>query len=98
MKKFGKILGWTPVVILLLAATGISFTIGWRPFIGPRARQIDGSRKFQSTPERLARGKYLAENVSGCMFCHTPRTGPRLGQGSLSPISDRASSCRMAVY
>jgi cytochrome c len=85
MKKFGKILGWTLVVILLLAATGISFTIGWRPFIGPRARQTDSSRKFASTPERLARGKYLAENVSGCMFCHTPRDWTALGSGVIKP-------------
>jgi len=81
MKKFGKILGWTLVDILLLVTTGISFTIGWRPFIGPRARQLDGSRKFHSTPERLARGKYLVENVSGCMFCHTPRDWTALGSG-----------------
>jgi hypothetical protein len=85
MKKLGKILGWTLVVILLLAATGISFTIGWRPFIGPRARQVDGSRKFQSTPERLVRGKYLAENVSGCMFCHTPRDWTALGSSVIKP-------------
>ena len=95
MKKFGKILGWALVIILLLAAVGISFTIGWRPFIGPRTRQLDSSRKFQSTPERLARGKYLAENVSGCMFCHTPRRldtarvgsgKPNLGSGQEMPF------------
>jgi mono/diheme cytochrome c family protein len=85
MKKFGKILGWTLVVILLLAVTGISFTIGWRPFIGPRTRQMDNSRKFASSPERLARGKYLAENVSGCMFCHTPRDWTALGSGVIKP-------------
>lgn len=85
MKKFGKILGWTLVVILLLAATGISFTMGWRPFIGPRARQVDSSRKFASTPARMARGKYLAENVNGCMFCHTPRDWTALGSGVIKP-------------
>jgi mono/diheme cytochrome c family protein len=26
-----------------------------------------------ATPERLARGKYLAENVSGCLVCHADR-------------------------
>jgi mono/diheme cytochrome c family protein len=97
MKKFGKILGWTLVIVVLLAATGITFTIGWRPFIGPRTRQVDASRKFGSTPERLARGKYLAENVSGCMFCHTPRdwsalgtgvTKPNMGSGQAIPIAE----------
>jgi Cytochrome c len=85
MKKFGKILGWTLVITFLLAVTGISFTIGWRPFIGPRTRQTDSSRKFASSPERLARGKYLAENVSGCMFCHTPRDWTALGSGVIKP-------------
>ena len=80
MKKFGKILGWTLVIVMLLAATGISFTIGWHPFIGPRKRQTD-TRKFESSPERLARGKYLADNVSGCIFCHTPRDWTALGSG-----------------
>jgi mono/diheme cytochrome c family protein len=82
MKKFGKIVGWALVIIVLLAATGISFTIGWRPFIGPRARPVDGSRKFESTPARLARGKYLTEVVSGCLFCHTPHDWTALGSGN----------------
>jgi mono/diheme cytochrome c family protein len=85
VKKFGKILGWTLVIVILLAATGISFTIGWRPFIGPRSRQLDSSRKFESTSARLARGKYLAENVNGCMFCHTPRDWTSLGSGVIQP-------------
>src|SRR5258708_5627067 len=85
MKKFGKILGWALLIVILFAATGISFTIGWRPFIGPRARAVDASRKFQSSPERLARGKYLAENVNGCVFCHTPRDWSALGSGVVQP-------------
>jgi mono/diheme cytochrome c family protein len=47
---------------------GISLTIGWRPFIGPRARPLT-DRKFQPTPERLTRGRYLVENL-GCFECH----------------------------
>ena len=71
MKKLGKIGGGILVLLAVILAAGITFTIGWRPFVGPRARATT-SRTIESTPERLARGKYLAENVSGCMFCHTP--------------------------
>jgi mono/diheme cytochrome c family protein len=71
MKKLGKILGWTVLVVVVLAAIGITFTITWRPFIGPRARTTT-ARTFERTPERLARGKYIAEHISGCMQCHTP--------------------------
>ena len=57
--------------ILVLLAIGVTFTIGWRPFIGPRARPLT-SRTFERTPERLARGKYLVEGVAGCADCHSP--------------------------
>jgi mono/diheme cytochrome c family protein len=69
MKKFVKILLWTFAVLVVLAAAGISLTIGWRPFIGPSARTLT-SHKFESTPERLARGAYLVNHVADCMGCH----------------------------
>jgi mono/diheme cytochrome c family protein len=96
MKKFFKILGWFLVVVIVLAVVGITFTISWRPFIGPRARALT-TRTFDRTPERLARGKYLAEHVSGCMECHTPHDwstrestadNARLGAGSDIPMKD----------
>ena len=67
-----KIVIWGLIVIVLLLAVGITFTIGWRPFIGPRARALT-SRKFEGTPARLARGQYLVENVTACMDCHSER-------------------------
>ncbi|MFZ0819878.1 MAG: c-type cytochrome [Candidatus Acidiferrales bacterium] len=71
MKKLGKILAWTLIGIVAVAAVAITFTISWRPFIGPRARATT-AQTIERTPERLARGKYLAESVSGCIECHTP--------------------------
>ena len=71
MKKVAKLLGWSFLVLILLLAGGITFTIGWRPFIGPRARPLTNV-KFQSTPERLARGRYLVESVTACINCHSP--------------------------
>jgi mono/diheme cytochrome c family protein len=57
--------------VVALVAAGITMTVGWRPLLGPRARPLT-NRVFERTPERLARGKYLAEGVSGCMDCHSP--------------------------
>ena len=57
--------------LVLVLAVGITATIGWRPFIGPRSRPLT-SRVFERTPERLARGKYLVEGVTPCMVCHSP--------------------------
>ena len=71
MKKVGKFLGWTFLVLIVLLGVGITFTIGWRPLIGPRARPLTNV-KFQSTPERLARGRYLVEHVTACINCHSP--------------------------
>ena len=69
MKKLGKVLAWAVVVIAVVLAMGITFTIGWRPFIGPRARPLT-ARKFERTPARLARGEYLVNSVTDCMSCH----------------------------
>jgi hypothetical protein len=69
--RFVRILGYTVFGLLVALAVAITFTIGWRPFIGPKARPLT-DRKFDATPERLARGRYLAENVAGCMECHSP--------------------------
>lgn len=68
MKKLGKIL----LAICLLLAAAITFTIGWRPFIGPKARATS-NRQYERTPERLARGRYLVVGVAGCEMCHTPK-------------------------
>jgi mono/diheme cytochrome c family protein len=62
-------LAWIVVVLVVVLAMGITFTIGWRPFIGPRARTLT-TRKFEGTPARLARGDYLVNRVAGCMGCH----------------------------
>lgn len=68
MKTLGKIL----LVVCVLLAAAITFTIGWRPFIGPRARATS-NRQFERTPERLARGRYLVTGLADCEMCHTPK-------------------------
>jgi hypothetical protein len=69
MRKLAKILLWFGVALVALLAVSITFTIGWRPFIGPQARTLT-ARKFESTPSRLARGEYLVNNLTDCMDCH----------------------------
>jgi mono/diheme cytochrome c family protein len=54
--------------LIVVLAIIISLTIGWRPFIGPRARPLN-NRTFERTPQRLARGQYLVVNL-GCFDCH----------------------------
>lgn len=71
MKRFARILGFALIAVIVLLAIGITFTVGWRPFIGPKARPL-ANRTFTATPQRLARGKYIAEDVAGCMVCHSP--------------------------
>ena len=72
MSKFVKGLGIAVFVFVILAVVGISATMGWRPFIGPKKRALT-DRKFEATPERLKRGAYLAEHVAACTYCHTPQ-------------------------
>jgi hypothetical protein len=57
--------------IAVLAAIAITFTIGWRPFVGPKTRPLT-SRSFERTPQRLKRGRYIATALSGCIYCHSP--------------------------
>jgi mono/diheme cytochrome c family protein len=68
MPKILKMAGFGVVSLIVALAIAISLTIGWRPFIGPRARPLT-NRTFERTPERLVRGRYLVENV-GCFECH----------------------------
>ncbi len=70
MKQFWKFLFGVIILAIVLVAA-ITLTIGWRPFLGPRMRPLT-DRKFESTPERLERGRYLANAVAGCLDCHSP--------------------------
>ena len=72
MTKPSKILLSVFAVVCLALLVAIHFTIGWHPFLGPRKRAIS-DRKFEATPERLARGRYLTRALLDCETCHTPR-------------------------
>jgi Cytochrome C oxidase, cbb3-type, subunit III len=70
MKQIGRIIGYILLVLIAVLAVAITKTIGWRPIIGPRHRALT-ARKFESTPQRLARGEYLTQHVTICIFCHS---------------------------
>ena len=71
MKTLLNVLKWLVPTLVTVLVAGISLTIGWRPFIGPRARPLT-TRRFAPTPQRLARGTYLVKHVTPCMECHAP--------------------------
>src|SRR3954469_15991759 len=70
LKRLLKIAGYVFLVLLVIIAGVIHFTVGWRPIFGPRARTLT-DRKFDPTPARMERGRYLVENVMGCYDCHS---------------------------
>src|SRR5690242_1393934 len=82
MKKFRNIVLAILVALCVVVATAISFTVGWRPFIGPRKRATT-DRQFERTPERLARGRYLVQGLLGCETCHSPKDWSKHGAPNL---------------
>jgi len=65
-----KLVGRIFTGLIAIVVIAITVTIGWRPLIGPRARAAT-NRTFERTPERLARGEYLAGALTGCEDCHS---------------------------
>ena len=80
-RRWKKAVGTTVLIIVALLLVGITFTIGWRPFIGPRTRALT-NRTFEATPARLERGRYMVNDVFGCLACHSERDISRqVGRG-----------------
>ncbi|MEO7134698.1 MAG: cytochrome c, partial [Vicinamibacterales bacterium] len=63
-----KIVVGLVVLLLIVAACGYSYLLFAYPKVPPAP-----TVSFDSSPERLARGEYLAEHVVGCVTCHTQR-------------------------
>jgi mono/diheme cytochrome c family protein len=87
-RRWKRVVGTTFLIIFALLILGISFTIGWRPFVGPKARALT-NRTFEATPARLERGRYLATAVTGCVGCHSEPDESKPGQ---PPRADRLGS------
>lgn len=69
-QRWQKVVLYTVLVLGVVVLAGITATIGWRPFIGPKTRALT-DRRFEPTPARLERGEYVVRNVAGCLFCHS---------------------------
>jgi cytochrome c553 len=69
MKTFFKVVGIVVLVLVALAAIGVSYLSLRKP-----AQRPATAEKIAATPERLARGKYLVHHVTICLDCHSERT------------------------
>src|SRR5579885_2168250 len=95
MKTLGRVLLFGGLALIILLGAAITFTIGWRPFVGAKARPLT-ARKFEVTPQRLERGKYIFNSRSACVDCHSIHdTGPDhpvrpegQGAGQVMPFDD----------
>src|SRR2546423_553496 len=83
-----RILAIIFLVLIVLIGLGITFTIGWRPLIGAKKRALT-DRKFEATPTRLTRGKYLVDGVNGCFGGHTDADWSKPGA---PPVAGREGS------
>jgi mono/diheme cytochrome c family protein len=71
MKTLGKILLILVAGLAALLLIGVRVKFGSGPFIGPKTRPLT-ARKFEPTPQRLERGRYIFTSLSACIRCHTP--------------------------
>lgn len=82
MKKLLKVLIILVALVLLTAGGAVFYVMNYLPNI-----PVQEELRVEATPERIARGKYLAHSVSVCMDCHSARdwalfSGP-LKEGTL---------------
>ncbi|WPU92358.1 c-type cytochrome [Mucilaginibacter sabulilitoris] len=68
MKKFLKYTLYTVIVVVLIVVAGISYVTLALPNVGEPE-----TIKVEATPQRIERGKYLANNITLCMDCHSTR-------------------------
>jgi len=72
MKKAGKIFLWVIVILVLVVAGVMSYVKLALPNVGSAPEM-----KVELTPERIARGEYLANHVTICIDCHSHRDWTR---------------------
>jgi hypothetical protein len=68
MKKFLKYAAYVVIAVILIVIAGVSYITLALPNVGePEAIKVE------STPQRIERGKYLANSVNACVDCHSTR-------------------------
>lgn len=68
MKKFAKIFGGIILALVALIGGGVIYFTSTFPNVGAAPNLT-----IVPTPEKIARGKYLANHVSVCIDCHSTR-------------------------
>ena len=68
MKKLLMILAMLVGVVAVAALAGLGYLLLAFPKV-PAPAEVT----LEPTPERLARGKYLSDHVTGCTACHSER-------------------------
>ena len=74
MKKLLGAAGILLAVVIAAAAGFVAVLAIRKPDLRPPSAEA-----VARTPERIARGKYLVENVSDCYGCHADRIAQRYG-------------------
>ena len=67
MKTLLKVVAGLVLLVVVVFALLIGYVVMFKPGIAVDEAKVD------ATPERLARGKYLVENVAQCAACHSER-------------------------
>lgn len=68
MRKALKVLGWLLLCIVLLVSIALAYIKTALPSVGAAP-----NLKIAVTPEKIERGRYLANSVTVCMDCHSTR-------------------------
>jgi mono/diheme cytochrome c family protein len=89
MGKLLKIFGIFLLIVVTAAAAGIIYYNSQYPDVEP-ARDLS----FEYTPELIARGEYLANNVALCLDCHSDRNW-KLYSGPIIPGTEGKGGERM---
>jgi len=72
MKFLLKITGGLVALVVVVALGGVAYLMLAFPNVPPAATVT-----LEPTPDRLARGKYLSDHVTGCTSCHSERDWTR---------------------
>src|SRR5690349_19047057 len=88
MKKAFKIIGWLLLIVVVAIAALLTFVKTALPNVGD-AEELT----IEYTPQRIERGRYLANSVTVCMDCHSTRDWSKfsapLTEGTLGKGGER---------
>jgi hypothetical protein len=87
-RRMSSMKKWLLLLVVVVVAIMLTGALAYLSRIEPQQRP-PSSEKIELTPERIARGRYLAENVIGCFDCHTDRRFERWG---MPPFRERLGS------